>query len=135
MDAIKSFIESLTIDWGDRLGVVFPILIAGLLALYLASLVLGYLRVSQVGIADETHTGKQAIALPRSADGGIQAPRGIPYCAVDGLQFPAGARFCTSCERDLSLDCANCDVTLRAADESCYRCGTRTASADVPLLT
>jgi hypothetical protein len=128
MDAIKQFIESLAIDWGDRLGVLFPLLLVGLLALYLAILVFGWLRVSQVAVDEETgqHGGGQAVALPRLPDGGFQPPPGVPYCPVDALQYPLGARFCTVCERDLQLDCANCGATLRASDTSCYRCGAPT---------
>lgn len=129
MEAIKEFIESLAVDWGDRLGVLFPLLLVGLCGLYLAILVFGYLRVSQVGIEEEAGprggTGR-AVALPRLPDGGFQPPRGVPYCPVDGLEYPPGARFCTTCERDLQLDCSNCGATLRASDASCYRCGTAT---------
>jgi hypothetical protein len=126
MDAIKEFIESLAVDWGDRLGVLFPLMLIGLLALYLAILVFGYLRVSQVGIDEKAagHGGGRAVALPRLPDGGFQPPRGVPYCPVDALQYPPGARFCTRCERDLQLDCTNCGATLRTSDASCYRCGT-----------
>ena len=133
MDLIRDVADWIATGWGDRLGIFFPIALVGLLGLYLLWLVVGYLRVSQVGIA-ERRSAIQAAALPRSADGELSAPRGLPYCAVDGLQFPAGARFCTVCERDLSLDCTNCGATLRAGDASCYRCGTRTGAADVSLL-
>jgi hypothetical protein len=51
---------------------------------------------------------------------------------VDGLQYPPGARFCTQCEADLALSCANCGTTIRAADESCYRCGTRSTMVVAP---
>jgi hypothetical protein len=126
---LKGLIETLMVDWGDRLGVLFPLALVGLLALYLAVLVLGYLRVSQVGIDEEVagHGGPaQALALPRLPDGGVRAPAGVPYCPVDALQYPLGARFCTVCERDLELECSNCGATLSAADTSCYRCGKPT---------
>ena len=132
MDLIRDVADWLSTDWGNRLGLFFPLVVAGLLGLYLLWLVIGYLRVSQVGIA-ERRSGEQVAALPRSAEGVLAAPRGLPYCAVDGLQYPAGARFCTVCERDLSLDCTNCGATLSAGDASCYRCGTRTGAADVSL--
>jgi len=130
MDLIRDVADWLSTDWGNRLGLFFPLAVAGLLGLYLLWLVVGYLRVSQVGIADRRSSG-QVAALPHSAEGLPAAPRGLPYCAFDGLQYPAGARFCTVCERDLSLDCTNCGATLRAGDASCYRCGTRTGAADV----
>ncbi len=129
MDLIRDVADWIATGWGDRLALFFPLVVIGLLGLYVLWLVVGYLRVSQVGIA-ERRSGIQAAALPRSDEGVLDAPRGLPYCAVDGLQYPPGARFCTVCERDLSLDCTNCGATLRAGDASCYRCGTRTGVAD-----
>ena len=137
MDLIRDVIEWLSSGWGDRLGLVFPLILAGLIGLYLLWLLVGYLRVSQVGIGETRAGGRHvehAVQLPRSPEGTLAAPRGVPYCPTDGIQFPAGARYCTVCERDLSLDCANCGATLRAADASCYRCGVRTGAAD-NLLT
>lgn len=134
MEAIKNFIESLAVDWGDRLGVAFPLLLAGLVALYLAYVVLGYLRVSQVAIEADAAAPRPALPIAGGAEAAVAAPpRGVPYCSYDGLQYPAGARFCTACERDLSYDCTNCGTTLRAADESCYHCGTPTARAEPAL--
>ena len=98
-------------------------------------LVIGYLRVSQVGIARAAseRAGRCPAALrPGPMRSSVRAAS--PTAPFDGLQYPAGARFCTDCERDLSLDCTNCGATLRAGDASCYRCGTRTGAADVPLL-
>jgi hypothetical protein len=129
MDFIRDFGDWLTTGWGDRLGVLFPLAVIGLLGLYLLWLVIGYLRVSQVGVEERRAAGA-AIPLPEPPAGELPtAPRGVPYCAFDGLQYPIGARFCTSCERDLSLDCINCGATLSAGDASCYRCGTRTGVA------
>ena len=131
MDLIRDVADWVATGWGDRLGIFFPIVLVGLVGLYLLWLVVGYLRVSQVGIGDKA-SGQPAVALP---SGGTEHPRGVPYCAVDELQFPIGARFCTKCERDLSLDCTNCGATLSARDASCYRCGTRTGVGDVALLS
>ena len=134
MEGIKKFIESLAVDWGDRLGVAFPLLLAGLVALYLAWLVLGYLRVSQVAIEAELAAPRSALPITGGTEAVLEArPLGVPYCAYDGLQYPIGARFCTACERDLSYDCTNCGTTLRAADDACYHCGTPTASAEPAL--
>jgi hypothetical protein len=134
MEAIKKFIESLAVDWGDRLGVAFPLLLAGLVALYLAWLVLGYLRVSQVAIEADLAAPRPVLPITGGSQAAVEAPpRGVPYCSYDGLQYPPGARFCTSCERDLWYDCTNCGTTLRAADEVCYRCGTPTAPAEPAL--
>jgi hypothetical protein len=131
MDLIRDVADWIASGWGDRLGIFFPLLLVGLLGLYLLWLVVGYLRVSQVGIADKA-TPQPVVALP---SGGAERPRGVPYCAYDQLQFPLGARFCTSCERDLSLDCTNCGATLSAGDASCYRCGTRTGVGDTAILS
>jgi hypothetical protein len=100
----------------------------GLVGLYLLWVVIGYLRVSQVGVQAESTT-LPALQLPRAQDGAIEVPRGVPYCPNDGLRYPAGARFCTQCEADLLVSCANCGATIRAADESCYRCGTHATLA------
>ena len=123
MEVIKQFIEFLATGLGGLLATLAPFGFIGLVGLYLLWLVLGYLRVSQVGIQAEAAT-LPAIPLPRTPDGLIEAPRGVPYCPNDGLRYPAGARFCTQCEADLLVSCSNCGATIRAADESCYRCGT-----------
>ena len=135
MELIREVIEWAADDIINVLATVFPYLVIGLLGLYLLWLLVGYLRVSQVGIA-EAHGTREVVALPRTSDTAAlpTAPRGVPYCATDGLQYPAGATFCTKCERDLSLDCANCGATLAAAAASCYRCGTRTGAAEPDLL-
>ena len=132
MDLIRDVADWLATGWGEKLAFLFPLGIVGLLGLYVLWLVVGYLRVSQVGLGDGA-APQQAVPLPGGADA-AERPRGVAYCAFDGLQYPAGARFCTACERDLSLDCVTCGATLRAADASCYRCGTRTGSAGSPLL-
>jgi len=136
MELIRDIGDWIATGWGDRLALFFPLILVGMLGLYMLWLVIGYLRVSQVGIADREGGSRQVVELPST--GGTAAtdhPRGVPYCAFDGLQFPSGARFCTTCERDLTLDCTNCAATLSAGDASCYRCGTRTGAADVPLLS
>jgi hypothetical protein len=133
MDLIRDVADWLATGWGERLGLFFPVALVGLLGLYVLWLVIGYLRVSQVGIAERPAVQPVA-ALPSGADP-TDHPRGVPYCAFDELQYALGARFCTSCERDLSLDCTNCGATLSAGDASCYRCGTRTGVADVALLS
>jgi hypothetical protein len=127
-DAIVSFIEWVADDSAQFLATLLPYGLLGLSALYVAWLVIGYLRVSQVTIDGESGA-QPALRLPRAPDGAIEAPRGVPYCPVDGLQYPPGARFCTQDESDLALSCANCGATIRAADESCYRCGTRATMA------
>jgi hypothetical protein len=130
MELIRDIIEWIGNEPVPTLAALFPYLVVGLLGLYMLWLLVGYLRVSQVGVAD-AHASQPAVALPGPAAEGEEqpgAPRGVPYCAFDGLQYPAGARFCTVCERDLILDCVNCGATLTAGDASCFRCGTRTGA-------
>ncbi|HSK93120.1 MAG TPA: zinc ribbon domain-containing protein [Candidatus Angelobacter sp.] len=134
MDFIRDIADWVATDTLSVLATLFPLLMLGLLGLYVLWLVIGYLRVSQVGLHDDER--REAIALPRATEapeltGGDVAPAlettaGMPYCPTDGLAFPAGARFCTQCERDLVLDCTSCGATLNAAVASCYRCGTST---------
>lgn len=121
---VKAWIEWIGNDSGTTLATVFPYLLLGLAGLYLLWLVVGYLRVSQVGI-QASGTTQPAVRLQRAPDGVFEPPRGVPYCANDALQFPPEARFCPVCEGDLLVDCGNCGATIRAADDSCYRCGTR----------
>ncbi|MGI8999904.1 MAG: double zinc ribbon domain-containing protein [Candidatus Limnocylindria bacterium] len=133
MDLIRDVADWMSTGWGDRLGFFFPLALFGMLGLYVLWLIVGYLRVSQVGL-NERCSDQAVVALPSGTES-VAHPRGVPYCSFDSLQFPPEARFCTSCERDLSLDCTNCSATLSAGDASCYRCGTRTGVADVPQLS
>ena len=123
MELIRQVIEFISTGLGGLGATLLPYGFIGLIGLYLLWLVLGYLRVSQVGIQAEAAT-LPTLQLPRSPEGAVAAPRGVAYCPNDGLRYPAGAKFCTQCEADLLASCANCGATIRAADESCYRCGT-----------
>jgi len=129
MEAIRDAIEWVAGEIGGFSATLLPYLLLGLAGLYLLWLVIGYLRVSQVGIEAEA-AAQPILQLTRAPDGAVEAPRGVPYCPVDGLQYPPEARLCTRCESDLLLSCANCGATIRAADESCYRCGTRATTAE-----
>ncbi len=122
---IKAFIEWIGHDSGSAIATIFPYLLVGLVALYLLWLVVGYLRVSQVGVSAEASSASPALPLPAPAEGPATWPRGVPYCPTDRLAFSAGARVCPRCEGDLSVDCANCGTTILAADDSCYHCGAR----------
>jgi len=124
MDLVGSVIEWIANDGAGFALSQWPLLMLGLVGLYFLVLIVGYLRVSQVGV-QASAVPETAVALPRAPDGVVEAPRGAPYCPVDGLRYPPGARFCARCETDLLVSCANCGATIRAADESCYRCGTR----------
>ena len=128
MELIKDIIDFIATGLGGFTATLLPYAFIGMVGLYLLWLVIGYLRVSQVGVQAESTT-LPALQLPRAPDGAIDVPRGVPYCPNDGLRYPAGARFCTQCEADLLVSCANCGATIRAADESCYRCGTHATLA------
>jgi hypothetical protein len=142
MDLIRDVADWIASETINFAATYFPLLMLGLVGLYLLWLVIGYLRVSQVGV-HEAHEAREVVALPRPAEAAepaaletaeeparLEAEPGLPYCAVDGLQYPAGARYCTQCERDLVLDCTSCGATVNAAETSCYRCGTPTATAE-----
>ena len=130
MQLIVDLIEWVANDSGTALATLFPFMLLGLVGLYVLWLLLGYLRVSQVAIEHDGPGTQAAVMLPPAGDGQLAAaPRGVPYCAVDGLQYPPGARFCVNDESELLLACANCGATIRAADESCFRCGTRATTA------
>lgn len=142
MELIHDVADWIAADTINFVASTFPLMMLGLVGLYLLWLVVGYLRVSQVGIHEE-HERREAVALPRrqEAEGAgeeatdaeeparLETAPGAPYCPADGLQYPAGARFCTRCERDLVLDCVNCGATVNATETSCYRCGTPTSTA------
>ena len=128
MELIRQAIEFISTGLGGLGATLAPYGFIGLIGLYLLWLVIGYLRVSQVGIRAEAAT-LPTLQLPRASGGAVAAPRGVAYCPNDGLRYPAGAHFCTQCEADLLASCANCGATIRAADESCYRCGTHATLA------
>ncbi len=138
MHLITNVIEWVAKDSGTALATLFPFMLLGLAGLYVLWLIVGWLRVSQVAI-EHDGPGTRAVALlPRTPDsaaptpeGAPSFPAGVPYCPVDGLQYPVGARYCVQDESELLVTCANCGATLRAADESCYRCGTRATTASV----
>jgi hypothetical protein len=134
MEQIKEFIEFLAEDLAQIGATLFPWAALGLVGLYVLWLVIGYLRVSQVGLAEGVSPQPVHALPPAAEDSGVERPRGVPYCAVDNLQYPAGATFCTVCERDLLIDCVNCGATLAAGEASCYRCGTPTGAAAKPAL-
>lgn len=129
---IKGAIEWVANHLGSTGATIFPFLLVGLVGLYLLGLIVGYLRVSQVGLRPEGEAVAEPSPLPRAAGGAIAAPSGVPYCPTDGLRFGATARYCPVCEADLLVSCANCGAEVRAADERCYRCGTRQTVAEAP---
>src|SRR5919106_6418862 len=106
MEAIRDLIEWVANDSGSTAATLFPFALLGFAGLWLLWMIVGYLRVSQVGI-EERAAGDQVLSLPEAPEAS-PAPRGVPYCSFDRLEYPPGARFCTVCERDLTIDCANC---------------------------
>ena len=129
MELIREVLRWIAEDSANALATAVPFLLLGLLGLYVLWLVVGYLRVSQVGLG-EGRGVQRAVALPAATEGEVaERPAGVPYCAFDGLAYPAGARVCTSCERDLFVDCAVCGATGASAAASCYRCGAPTGAA------
>jgi hypothetical protein len=131
MELIRDAIEWVGNEAGSFIFTIGPYLLVGLVGLYVLWLLIGYLRVSQVGIGEGRGPG-EAMSLPAGEP--TEVPRGVPYCAFDGLRYTAGARFCTSCERDLQIDCRSCGATVAASEPSCYRCGTPTGAEADPLL-
>ena len=103
MDAIRDLIEWAADDIAGVVATLLPFLLLGLAGLYILWLIIGYLRVSQISV-NEQSVVQPTLRLPRAPDGAIEAPRGVPFCPVDGLQYPPGARFCTQCEADLALE-------------------------------
>lgn len=130
LEAIREAIEWFASDSASLAG-LFPYAVLGIMFLYLAWLLVGYLRVSQVGLGGghESEAPIPVAQLPDSA--ATEPPRGIPYCPVDGLRYPADALYCARDETDLLVSCANCGTTVRAADDTCYHCGTHHTTADV----
>ena len=108
-------------------------MLVGLLGLYVLWLVIGYLRVSQVGLGEGR--AQPVDAVPSGGDAGrASPPRGVPYCPFDGLSTRSAPASAPRCERDLLLDCVNCGATVAAGEASCYRCGTPTGAVDTSLL-
>jgi len=136
MELIRDVIEWIGNEAGAFVFIIGPYLLAGLVGLYVLWLVIGYLRVSQVGLA-ESHGPQQVVALPPAPEdpAALPRPRGVVYCEVDGLEYPTDARICSQCEHDLLRDCVNCGATLHAGDAACYRCGTPTGVETFRLLS
>jgi hypothetical protein len=133
METIRDIADWIAAETINFLATIFPLLMLGLVGLYVLWLIVGYLRVSQVGVEEGRERG-EVVALPRSEGEGevarLETTAGAPYCPVDGLQYPLGARYCTRCEGDLVLECRTCGATVNAGEASCYRCGTPTGAAE-----
>jgi hypothetical protein len=122
MEQIKELIESLATGWGERLTILVPLALIGAVALYVAYLLLGYLRATQQGIEADAVAGEVLVPDPSAP---AAAPAGAPYCPVDGLVHPPGAAYCVRCEADLARDCPTCGTRIGAMDAVCFSCGTR----------
>jgi hypothetical protein len=128
---IRYLIEWIAVESPSLVFAIAPYALLGLVGLYILYILFGYLRVSQIGLPDRAQPVGAPMELSRAPDGALEAPAGYPYCPVDGLRYEPGTVFCARCEGDLVVDCANCRTTIRAADETCYRCGTHDTLADV----
>jgi hypothetical protein len=122
MEQIKALIESLATGWGERLTILVPLALIGAVGLYVAWLLIGYLRASQRGIEAEAVAGEVVAPDPAAP---ATLPAGAPYCPVDGLVHPPGAAYCARCEADLARDCQTCGTRIGAMDAVCLSCGTR----------
>ena len=131
IDWIVNLIEWFANDAGEAAATLFPYGMAGLVLLYAAWVVVGYLRVSRVEATEGALIAGRAERVQRAPDGVLEVERGVPFCEHCGLRYPAGALFCARCEGDLVLDCANCGTRIRASDDACLRCGTRQTTAVV----
>ena len=128
METIRDFIEWFSSETLSAFATIFPYLLFGLVGLYLLWILIGYLRVSQVGLDARP---QPVVPLPPAPDpAALPRPRGVPYCPFDGLMYPLGGTFCAACERDLLLDCVNDGATVAASEAFCYRCGTPTGAVE-----
>lgn len=127
MEVIREAIEWLGNEAGAFIFTMGPYVLVALVAVYVLWLLVGYLRVSQVGLGEGR--GTQAVVSLHLGELRTKQPApGAPYCAADELQYPVGATYCTACERDLQIRCAGCGATVNASEASCYRCGTPTGA-------
>lgn len=134
LDWIKNLIEWIAQDSATALAGFAPLAMLGLLMLYVAWLVIGYLRVSQVGREDELLLAGRAERVPRAPDGVVEVDPGVPYCEHCALRYPAGALFCVRCEGELTVGCTSCGARLRPTDELCLRCHTPQHAAEPRAL-
>ena len=133
MDAIRQLIEWIADDSAGFVATVLPYGLLGLAALYVAWLVIGYLRVSQVGInAESVVQPTSACHAPGRRDrGGARdplLPGGWPAVparrpVLHPLRGGPGGEL-----RELRLHHPR-------RGESCYRCGTRTFMATTEAAT
>jgi hypothetical protein len=79
---IKGFIEWIGHDSGSAAATVFPYLLLGLVGLYFLWLLVGYLRVSQVGAGAEGHASPAPLPLPATPDDAVGRQRGVPMRAT-----------------------------------------------------
>ncbi len=124
LEWIKGLIEWVAQDAGAAAATLFPFALVGIMLLYVAWLVVGYLRVSQVGREEELLLSGRAERVERAPDGVVEVEPGIPYCENCALRYPPGALFCVRCEGELTVGCTNCGARLRPSDEICLRCHT-----------
>ena len=82
LESIKDFVEFLAEDLAQIGATLAPYALLGLLGLYVLWLVIGYLRVSQVGLG-EGHAQRQVLELPSSSGtAAAEPPRGVAVLLV-----------------------------------------------------
>ena len=92
MEAIRDLIEWAADDIAGVVATLLPFLLLGLAGLYILWLIIGYLRVSQISV-NEQSVVQPTLRLPRAPDGAIEAPRGVPFCPVRRAAVPARGPF------------------------------------------
>ena len=74
MELIRDWIEWIGNEAGAFIFIIGPYLLAGLVALYVLWLIVGYLRVSQVGLG-EGQGPQPVVALPQAPEETEAPPR------------------------------------------------------------
>ena len=72
MEAIRDLIEWAADDIAGVVATLLPFLLLGLAGLYILWLVIGYLRVSQISV-NEQSVVQPTLRLPRAPDGAIRS--------------------------------------------------------------
>ena len=68
---LKALIESLATGWGERLTILVPLALIAAVGLYVAYLLLGYLRATQQGVEADAVSGEVLAPDP-------SAPTAVP---------------------------------------------------------
>ena len=113
-------------DWGNLVGLLPLLLIAGVLGPILTLLMLGWVvhwfrrRRGRVRIADV-----EPFEAPRDASGEVLVGPNTPFCARHGLIHPPQATTCVVDHEELTVRCPVDDTLRPATQQVCRACGTR----------